>query len=246
MKPRTLRGILVFTVACVMLLLLAMYYFDETQLPVVELPSAPVGSDSLQSTDKLGQGQYTAAEVVPDTVQAVVTTLYRTENYSRNVTVERFWSGGGSTEKLECHVRGSDAHIVSSMTADPKHTLILDDSLYIWYGSSQWEYVGIPSSAVEYGVAADEFAGMLTYEELLRLDKSDISEAGYTIFGDESCIWARYSSGPLGYISKVYISIGTGLLMGAERYDGDELIYRMSSDEPVVGIPADDWFTAPS
>lgn len=247
MRPKTLRSILLLAVVCVLALILSRYPFDDTELPQVALPSAPVSSDSHQSSDRLGLGQYTAVEVNPSTVQAVVgQTLARTGAYSRNITVERFWQGGSSTEKLECHIRGNDAHIISDPTGEKKHTLILDDAIYIWYGSSSRNYKGIPASSSQYGNIADEFSGLITYEELLELDTDLITDAGYTVYGDESCIWAQYKAGQLGYTTKVYISIATGLLMGAERFDGEDLIYRMSSDVPAIEMPSESLFAIPS
>ena len=247
MKPRTLRSILLLAAVCVLALMLSRYPFDDAELPQVALPSAPVSSDSHQSSDQLGQGQYTAAEVNPSTVQAVVgQTLDRTDAYSRSITVERFWQGGSSTEILDCHIRGNEAHIISDPTGEKKHTLILDDALYIWYGSNSRSFKGIPSSSSQYGNIADEFSGLITYEELLETDTALISDAGYTVYGDESCIWAQYKAGQLGYTSKVYVSIATGLLMGAERYDGEDLIYRMTSDVPAIEMPAESLFAISS
>jgi len=247
MKPRTLRSILTLLLIIVLLSFALRPFFEETETAEVTLPEAPGVGDSLHNTNELGQGQYTAAEVKPETVQVVVEkTLIRAENYSRNVTVERFWADGSSTETLECHIREDAAHIISSGIGDTKHTLILPDELYIWYAGSSREFTGIPSSATGYGNVTDEFTGILTYEELLALDVSRISEAGYTIYGGESCIWAKYTVGQLGYTNTVYISTATGLLMGAEKYDGESLIYRMSSEAPVIEMPADSWFELPS
>lgn len=247
MKSGILRSVIPALLCALVLLGAAFYFMDDDETPVVSLPSPPGGGESLHTTDELGQGQYTVAEVKPETVQAVVgRTLTRAENYSRSVTVERFWDGGSSTERIDCHVRGTDSHLVITGSGDEKHILILDGSLYIWYGARAYSYTVGSAASAETGSAADEFTGILTYEELLALDTTQISAAGYTVYGGESCIWAEYRSGPLGYTSRVYISVATGLLMGAERYDGDTLIYRMSSDAPVIEIPDESWFTAPS
>lgn len=246
MKPGMLRAAVPALLCALVLLCAAFYFTHDSETPVVALPSSPGTSDSLHSTEDLGQGRYTAAAVTPETVQAVVSTLERAGSYTRSVTVERFWSGGGSTERIDCHVREGDSHFVVTGSGEARHVLILGDSLYIWYGGNSRSYSGGSLAASEAGNVADEFSGILTYEELLSLDPSQISGAGYTVQGGEGCIWAEYRYGPLGYTSRVVVSISTGLLMSAERYDGDSLIYRMSSEAPVVGVPAESWFTAPS
>ena len=247
MKSGSLRSIIPALLCAAVLLYAAFFFMNDRSTPEVSLPSPPVASDSLQNTDDLGQGRYTIASVTPETVQAVVGgTLERIENYTRSVTVERFWNGGSSTEQIDCHTRGGDSHLVITGSSDTKHVLILGDTLYLWYDSSPRSHAVSAAALSPDSNAADAFTGILTYEELLTLDSEQILDAGYTVFNNESCIWAEYRYGTLGYTSKVYISIATGLLMGAERYDGDSMIYRMTSDTPVIEIPADSWFTLPS
>ena len=67
----------------------------------------------------------------------------------------------------------------------------------------------------------------------------------YTSFGGESCIYVEYVSGDFGYTSCVYISVSTGLLMGARVYDGEELVYQMTSSAPELSAPSEDMFALP-
>ncbi|MGI6028960.1 MAG: hypothetical protein ACOX81_06090 [Candidatus Heteroscillospira sp.] len=246
MKPGFLRHVLPALLCAAAVLCVVFYFAHETETPVVALPSPPGSGDSLLSTDVLGQGQYLTAAVTPETVQAVVSTLERTGSYSRSVTVERFWDGGSHSESIDCHMRDGSAHLVVTGSGDEKHILLADGQLYIWYGSGAHSYSGELSPVSESSSLPDELTGILTYEELLSLDTEQITDAGYTLYNGESCISADYRYGVLGYSSRVYISIATGLLMGAERYDGDTLIYRMSSDTPVIETPEDSWFELPS
>lgn len=85
----------------------------------------------------------------------------------------------------------------------------------------------------------------MSYEEVLGLDSSAITDAGYIRLEDEMCIYVRYSSGEFGYDNVCYVSVDTGLLMGSEIYDGSKLIYRMSSTAPDISTPDDSIFTHP-
>ena len=59
------------------------------------------------------------------------------------------------------------------------------------------------------------------------------------------CIYVEYVSGDFGYTSCVYISVSTGLLMGARVYDGEELVYQMTSSAPELSAPSEDMFALP-
>ena len=245
MRPALLRVAALALLCAVVLLSGALYLMGEAETPPVSLPSAPAGSSGAPDSSELGDGIYLPVDVTPDTVQAVVgETLVRAENYSRSVTVESFWDGGSSVTKLECYVRGDDWHVISAGDGSVKHILMLGGELYIWYGSGGEVFSG--GEALQPENAADLFSRTLTYEELLSLDVSQITAAGYTDRGGVSCIFAEYSSGLLGYTTRVYIGIDTGLLIAAERYDGENLIYSMTSDTPVLDTPDDSHFTVPA
>ena len=44
------------------------------------------------------------------------------------------------------------------------------------------------------------------------------------------------------YLDIYYISLDTGLLVGAEQWDGDTLIYRMTAGEADLSAPSDQLF----
>ena len=245
MKKNVLHWVLL-AIPCAAVLIFALFYLSrDVETPPVALATPAVSGTGELGSGELGGGIYLPVSVTPDTVQAVVgDTLSRAENYSRTVTVESLWSSGSSSERLECHVSGVDMHIIETGTGPVRHTLLLGDEVFIWYDGDIHAFSG-SSSAMPENIA-DKFARTLTYEELLELDPADITDAGYTDYNGTSCIFAEYVSGGLGYTSRVYIGIDTGLLMGAERYDGDMLIYRMASDQPVVEQPDSSYFERPA
>ena len=84
---------------------------------------------------------------------------------------------------------------------------------------------------------ADEWQMLITYEDLLKLNKSDIIEAGYTTeYGNEDCIFAVCATPLLNYTRKFYISLESGLVVGAEELDeSGKLIYNMTVGECIIG-----------
>ena len=180
------------------------------------------------------------AEVTAGTVQAVVARLSRAESYSRTVTIETFWNGGSGSETLSQWVDGGSTLI--RRDSDGRNVLVsADGALYIWYAGSDGCYRGEAGDG-----SADRWLRSLTYEELLSLPADAVTGAGYGDYGGVPCVWAEYVSGSLDYRSTVYISVDTGLLMGAETRDGDTLIYRMTSGAPDISAPDESLFLPPA
>ena len=244
MKLKSLSGAAVLLCLFFVLVVAYVLFGPGEDTPEVTLPAAQDSGGNIHASDELGLGKYTAADITPETVQAVIATLARAESYSRIVTVETFWDSGSSAIRLDCYVREGDSHIVATGDGSIRNVLILADLIYIWYGDSARHYMG--SAVGDRPEIIDEFSGILTYEELLSLDTGLISEAGYVNYAGEGCVFAKYTAGDFGYTTEIYVSISTGLLMGAQRYDGKTKIYSMSSDTPVLEVPVDSWFDLPS
>ena len=112
--------------------------------------------------------------------------------------------------------------------------------VWIWYSDSSDIYRGAAGSG-----GADAWQTLLTYEDMLGAPASDILDAGYTVFSGTDCIYVRWRSGTLGYLSECYIDPVTGLLMGERCYDGEKLIYSMDSSVPDITTPDESVFVLP-
>lgn len=173
--------------------------------------------------------------VTPETVQAVVATLSRPESYYRRVsvsyagveepTVSQMWVSGGWTRTDTTSPNGTI-----------RHTLVGEGTIYIWYNDSR-----VWSSAPADKKSADlEGAHIPTYEDVLELDGAMITDASYPAeCGGMSCIYVEWSVEAGGEWGCYYISVepdSVGLLAGAERYEGEELLLsaRADSDNPAA------------
>lgn len=206
------------------------------RLPAVTEPDSPV---VMPDTDAVGDR---VIRIDTDTVQTAISMLARTDSYSRTLTVQHFWSGGTSSEEILVWVHGQNMRVtIRGKTYDSeKNILIKGQEKWIWYSEAKSAWHGAARDG-----DADAYQTLLTYEDVLALDKSALRDAGYTEYDGETCIYVRYADGELGYESLCYISVGTGLLMGTETYDGDVLIYSMTSSHPDISTPDEEIFAEP-
>lgn len=198
---------------------------------VTPAPSAEIGG---------GDSVSHPITVTADTVQAVISVLSRADSYSRTVTIEKFWSGGSNTRTVDVQVRASSARFTIQDGLNIKNILISDGKLWIWYNDSDKVFCGAAS-----GRDADEYQALVTYEDILSLSSDRILDAGYTELDGEICIWCKAVVGAFDYETDFYVSAKTGLLMACEKYDGDKLLYRMSSTKPDITTPDESVFLPP-
>jgi hypothetical protein len=225
--------------ALILVMVMRMAPSASVDTPKVVLPTAPLPTESVRPETSPG-GEKTI-DVTPETVQTAIATLTRSDSYSRTVRVETFWPGGSSVTETSVWVRQTSARLLISGGKNEKNVLIRGDELWIWYSDSADIYHG-PAS----GAAADEYQMLLTYEGILDLPVSAITAAGYTEYAGEKCIYAEFVSGELDYTYSCWVSIGTGLLMGAYVCDADgTLIYSMTSGQPDISTPDESIFTLP-
>ena len=239
----TAFGVL-FIVAVIGVMLLSSYLNrvnGTVHLPDVSTapaPGDPAGAEP---------GALNRIEITRDTVQALISTLLRPEKYSREVVIESFWDKGQATYSFDVAVQGE---ITSIRTQPPvgseKRIIVTPDYLYIWYADSKEPYIGKWGIAGDGHRTADEYQMLVTYEDILELDKSNIIDARYIDHDGEDCIYILYRSPQFGYSAEYYISNELGLVTSAEEYDeAGMLVYRMTAGECDFGEIDPTEFTLP-
>ena len=213
----------------------------QMSTPAVVLPTPPPADASAPVAPENAPDAQVIA-VTPDTVQTVIATLRRIESYSRTLDVRDFWSGGSRSRTLAVWRRGDSLRLQIGGSEDRvlENLLLRDGEVWIWYSDSDAVYHGaaLPDDF-------DRWQSLLTYERLLSAPAEDILDAGYTEFSGLSCIFVRWRTGTLGYVSECYIDPDTGLLVGERCYDGQTLIYSMDSSVPDVTTPDERMFALP-
>ena len=234
--------LIALALAAVAALIIMLAPGSAPETPAVHL-SAPPAADSAESPSVAPEAAARLIEVIPDTVQTVISTLSRADSYSRALTVQDFWNGGSSTTEIDVWVRGDSTRVALRERADEtvKNILIKGGEKWIWYSDAAPVWHG-PAREGD----ADAYQTLLTYEDVLALDKASITDAGYADYSGENCVYIRYGGGALGYENLCYISDRTGLLMGVETYDGDVLVYAMRSGTPDISTPDESIFAEPN
>ena len=186
----------------------------------------PPEEDAMQESES-GEADGSAINqiaVTPETVQQAVATLQRPESYTRTVTVEQIWSGGSGTTNSTVFVVGEWTRVDTQLgDGSVRHSITDGETTYIWYGTEDEFYTGAAG-----GFSADTEQAIPTYEDVLDLPKEQILRAGYRSYADTECIYVETSiSG--GAVLCHWVSVYDGLLVAAEKYEGETLVYRMTA-----------------
>jgi hypothetical protein len=223
----TLFGVLFILVVAGALLL---SLFLSRSSDAVVLPEIPTASESigLIEPDALNR-----VEVTRETIQAVVSSLSRPAIYSRDMVIESFWEGGQAQYNVSVSVMNG---LTSLKTLPPigveKRIIVTPNTLYIWYKDDLAPYKGGLGSFGDDYRTADEWQMLVTYEDVLELDKDGIIDAGYVEYAGEDCLFAKYLSPLLKYTRTFYISRELGLIIRAEESDeSGNLIYAMTAGD---------------
>lgn len=219
-------------------------YLLPGQIPQVTLPAADYSdaSDSTQNGLSPGGGQFLSVEVTVDTVQQVIATLNRADSYSREVTVTDFWGTDSSASTtFSVWVDNGFTRVQAALNSGRTQNTLLDgERLYLWYDQEQ--------SCLTFDApegASDLVQRFPTYEDILELDAASITDAGYTLRDGWTCIYAAVADRELGYVTRYWVDIDSGLLVAAETTKGDQVVYTMSSSALQTPCPAAAAFRLP-
>ncbi len=209
--------------------------------PAVTLPET---GDEQNAGDVVRESGGTAirrVEVTPETVQRVIERLARPENYSRTVTLERFWTGGGGQTSATVSVMDGWTRVDAAENGgEERHVITGEGKSWIWYGTDERFFTGAAA------ISADEEQGIPTYEDVLRLNTAYIKTADYCIFNGVNCIYVETAPADSDYSERWWVSVESGLLIAAERWEGEALVYRLTALEADLGGVDEQAFRLPN
>lgn len=228
-RKRTILAVVIIAVV----LLAVMYSFSLNLFavtPELVLPDPDASGSAAPSAEPSGGRGGLAVEVSTQTVQSLIASLTRYESYSRSITVE-YYSGGQPAGAVSAQVWADDGWTRSDLTLASgrvEHSIAGDGQLWLWYDQEHTVYTG-PAEEM----AADLLQRLPTYEDVLALDKGQITAAGYVERDGLPCVYVETARSDRGYVERFWISENSGLLMAAETEKNGELVYAMSSHEVV-------------
>ena len=227
------RGISLVGVAFAVLIALVLVFMlrlTAHRPPAVVLPETGSAQSEGGVIRDEGRSAIRRVEVTPETVQRVIERLARPDNYSRTVTIERYWSGGsGLTNAAVFAVGGWTRVDVTESGGETRHVITGDGKSWIWYGADERVFTGAAA------LSADEEQSIPTYEEILLLDMERIAAADYRTLDGVNCIYVETAPDDSGYVDRYWVSVDSGLLVAAERDNGNRTIYRMVGLEVEIG-----------
>ena len=237
---------LFIVIAVIVIIVGAMFTSFGRNLFILNTPEVILPSSSAQSGVSSGDPDgsdalFRPVEVTPDTVSGVVATLARPTSYYQELAVETFWAEGASSTQVQVWVDGGWYHSRQALPSGViRHDLVGDGTLYYWYeGSRQFETA--PADERSFDLAQH----IPTYETVVQLEPEQIADAGYEIYGETPCIYVEVA-GEDGPTERYWVSVDSGLLVAAERREGDTLVYRMTTPVPLqTPCPADGEFSLP-
>lgn len=234
MSRRSKMLIILLLVLTAAVIAFALFFMGRgVETTPVTLPSP--GQSSAAETSMPGPER---VELTSENVAPVLAELTRAESYSGSVTIEDFWDGGSASTQLQVWVSNGRTRVRGERGGSPRNILVSEGTLYIWYDNVSGVFSG------PWEGSADEWLRALSYEDVLSLPPEQITGAGYAQLSGEECVYVDYTGGLLGYTYRVYVSVSNGLLMGAEKYDGGSLIYRMFA-EYELSVPDESLFVPP-
>ncbi len=235
----TLAGVLLAVLVFGVSMLMSRISVDTRLIDLPEAQASTTDDDS-QSEANVSDDGLARVEVTTDTVQAVIATLKRPVSYSRMIHAVNFYSNGLASYDIEVYVLENAKIVKITGAGITKNYLIADGMLYVWEEDDNTYYEAALDATEDENKLSDMFQMILTYEDVLYVDPSNIIYAGYEQQDDEMCIAVQYTTQQLGYVTTCYISVKNGLLIAAEQTDGQDsqtVIYSMSASNFSTEIP---------
>lgn len=241
-----------FTIIIAFVLMIALLYSFGLNLfsprPQLELADPDKIENAEPGATLPGEGSGgLLLEIAPTTVQKVIATISRYESYSRTLTIA--YAMGDNTATVTAQVWEDSGWKRTQLvfpTGVIEHSIVGDGQLWLWYEDGTEEAVGQIFRGSVTEVSSDLLQRLPTYEDILELDPSQITDARYIEYNGQPCIYIEAEQQELGYLYRYWISETSGLLMAAETEKSGILVYRMSSNEvisPFVG--GEDTFVLP-
>lgn len=192
-------------------------------------------ADLTQQTGTRQDGSaFTVVEVTPQTVQSVIATLARPDSYYREAAVYLFWQGGSAASQVQVWQDGGYTKTtVTRSGGATQNYMVGDGTEYIWYDGDQTYYKGAAGDHT-----SDLSQRIPTYEDVLKVDPTQITSAGYESKNGKDCIYVEVREDDLGYLERYWIETASGLLCASETESNGQVVYRMEETKlqtPLVG-----------
>lgn len=242
-KRRTLFAVLIATIIVLAVFSsFAITLFGQEDYQI-KLPNLSTDKDTNSTGDQSSSDDsFIRIEVSPETVQNVIATLTRPRSYYREINLE-IWADAEHFAVTTAQVWVDENWTRSSVTTPSgmvQHNLVGDKTRWLWYEGDK-DALAFPAD----DVVSDVAQRIPTYEDVLNLPRSMITDAGYETYAGADCVFVEVEQKELNSRERYWISVADGLLMAAERVKDDLVVYRMTAQSTVSPAPLDSNFALP-
>lgn len=193
----------------------------------VTLPEITQQSTASPDSSQYGEDAVNKIEITPETVQSAITTLARPNSYIQILVVEWLWENTSALSKMTTYVYDELTRIDSVKTDGGTRHVVTDGvRTAVWYDDGADYYIGNAGD-----VSADQEQSVPTYEEILQMDPQQIAKSDYRVFSEENCIFVETIPDEYGIVQRYWVSVVSGLLIGAERMENGVTFYRVASQQ---------------
>lgn len=238
------RTLLAIVISCIILLAVGYSFgLNIFAAPVQIVVADPDAVPSVPVEPAASGGQEgIPVEITSRTVQSVIAAMSRLRSYSRSIEVCYTWEGGSGVFSAKVMVdNGWSRCDVALPGGVVEHSISGDGTLWYWYGDGP-EYLTAESDEH----TADLVQRVPTYEDVLALEESAITGAGYEEKNGLPAIYVEAVGALPGYVERYWISVDSGLLVASETVKDDEVVYAMSASDMVSPLTgAEGAFTLP-
>jgi len=236
-NKKLIYGLCIFLVLLIIALVGFRFWGSSVNTPSISIPSPSPDSSGAGAGDSANR-----LEVGTDTVQELLATLEPLDVYCRGYQLFTYWEGGEAEARISVWKDGDRFRVLHSQNNVGRNTMLLDGQIYYWYeGSKQLFTVPVSDDG---DALLDDYARLITLDELMSLPKEEILDAGYEEKCGENCIFVEYKSGE-DRLCRLYVSVDKGLLIAGEITEGGKAIYLLESVFTDGKAPGEEIFKLP-
>lgn len=238
------KRLTVFTIAFGVLILVVVLLFARGTVRHsghIELPDPSTGLSGEHQGEDGDAGSLIVVDIRPDTVQLAIEVMERPAVYTYSATVETFWSGGSGSVENTVYVRDNLFRLDTQLAAGGVRHLLSDNQhTYIWYDDEE-DYAVFETG----DFSQDAELRIPTYEDILLLEQEQILHAEYGDYDGTYCICVSARGEDSAMRTDYWLGVDSGLLVACERYEGEEMTYRMTAKNLVLTPLEDSVFLLP-
>lgn len=204
--------------------------------PTITLPT-PLPVSTAPGGD-ISQEEGTRVEISPSTVQSTIKALNRIESYYRTVTTTM--AGRETLAKVWADRTWTRSELTLS-SGTTVNTIVGDGQVWRWYGDDDH----VVSWQADNASVDVESQRIPTYEDVLALEPSSITAAGYEERDGYLCVFVEVDVPELDQRERYWVSADSGLLAAAETEHKGEVVWSMTTSVPEIPVPLSASFELP-